>query len=401
MADNLIVTTPHTSVDLPRTTMSTKQRAKTVTIIYRFLPQYRLDFFNRLRKALADKGIVLRLVYGKSSSVPRGDEVDVAWGTPVASRRLRMAGRELVWLSLPPDVYNSDLVVMMAENRILNNYVILAKTLVGKNKLAFWGHGVNFQSKRTGIGNRLKRLYSTRVKWWFAYTEGVKQIVAGMGFPADRISVLNNAIDTQSLIREAQNTSPETLSALRDKLHIGEGPIGLYCGGMYKEKRLEFLLQTCDAIKQKIPGFEAIFVGAGEQAALIKAYCAAREWAHYVGPQFGLARVPYFLIADVFLMPGLLGLAVLDCFALRLPLATTSFPYHSPELSYLVNGHNGVITADTHEEYLAGVCQILTSPSLKTRLEEGCRTSATIYTLENMVAAFVHGVEQALELINR
>jgi glycosyltransferase involved in cell wall biosynthesis len=377
-------------------TMSTKHRSRTVTVIYRFLPQYRLDFFNRLRQALADRGVILRLIYGKSSPAPRGDEVDLAWGTPIINRKFRIAGRDLLWQSLPGDVYDSDLIILMAESKILNNYVMLAKALFGKNKLAFWGHGVNFQSERNSMGNRVKRLYSTRVKWWFAYTEGVKQIVAGMGFPANRISVLNNAIDTQSLMREAQSIAPELLHALRNKLHIGEGPVGLYCGGMYTEKRLAFLLQTCDSVKKLIPGFEVIFVGSGEQANLVKEFCDGREWAHYVGPQFGLARVPYFMISDVFLMPGLVGLAVLDCFALQLPLATTSFPYHSPELAYLIDGDNAVITSNTPEDYTTGIVEILNSCELRTRLKEGCRTAANIYTLENMVDAFVHGVEQAL-----
>jgi glycosyltransferase involved in cell wall biosynthesis len=379
-------------------TMSTKHRSKTVTVIYRFLPQYRLDFFNRLRKALADRNVILRLIYGKSSPAPRGDEVDLAWGTRIINRKFRIAGRELLWQPLPSDVYDSDLIILMAESKILSNYMMLAKALFGKNKLAFWGHGVDFQAERNSIGNRLKRLYSTRVKWWFAYTEGVKQIVAGMGFPADRISVLNNAIDTQSLVREAQRIQPEALQALRNKLHIGQGPVGLYCGGMYREKRLDFLFQACDSVKQQLSGFQVIFVGSGEQAALVKEFCALRDWAHYVGPQFGLARVPYFMISDVFLMPGLVGLAVLDCFALQVPLATTSFPYHSPELAYLINGHNAVITSNTPDDFKAGVVQILSSPELRTHLKEGCRTAANIYTLENMVDAFVHGVEQALEV---
>jgi L-malate glycosyltransferase len=38
------------------------------------------------------------------------------------------------------------------------------------------------------------------------------------------------------------------------------------------------------------------------------------------------------------LMPGLVGLAVLDAFADGIPRVTTVIEYHSPEIEYLVPG---------------------------------------------------------------
>ena len=77
---------------------------------------------------------------------------------------------------------------------------------------------------------------------------------------------------------------------------------------------------------------------------MVEGFCSSREWAHYVGPLFGQARVPYFLLADVFLMPGAIGLAVLDCFALQLPMLTTTFRYHGPERAYVIDQVNGIVT---------------------------------------------------------
>ena len=50
-------------------------------------------------------------------------------------------------------------------------------------------------------------------------------------------------------------------------------PVGLYCGGMYKEKRLDFLLESCKIVKQNIPNFEMIFIGAGPESNKIKECC--------------------------------------------------------------------------------------------------------------------------------
>jgi hypothetical protein len=45
--------------------------------------------------------------------------------------------------------------------------------------------------------------------------------------------------------------------------------------------------------------------------------------------------VPYFILSKLVLMPGLVGLAVLDASALEVPLVTTAVPYHTPELTTL------------------------------------------------------------------
>ncbi len=46
---------------------------RTVTIIYRALPQYRVDFFESLRNRLAAERITLKLVYGKNRVCPKQD----------------------------------------------------------------------------------------------------------------------------------------------------------------------------------------------------------------------------------------------------------------------------------------------------------------------------------------
>jgi L-malate glycosyltransferase len=378
--------------------MSQRNEPKQVTIIVRFLPQYRVDFFNGLRLALSNRGICLDLIYGKNSEVSRGDEVDLEWATALKNRTCRFGEVELYWQSVPKRVRQSDLVILMQENKMLNNYALLWKSLFNnRRRLAFWDHGMNLQAESNSLGNRFKRLYSTKVDWWFAYTEGVKQFVRQIGFPEQRITVVENAIDTRALVRESAKIGSHELDAFRRQSGLGSGPLGIYCGGMYKEKRIEFLLQACEAVRQRVPTFEMIFLGTGTDAPLVKAFCSRHQWAHYPGPLFGLARIPYFKVANVFLMPGALGLVILDAFALETPLVTTSFPYHGPEFEYLRHGENGILTADNLDDYVSGVIAAVSCGDLRTKLQEGCRRSASHYTVENMIGNFVAGTENALE----
>ena len=285
---------------------------------------------------------------------------------------------------------------MEQANKLLINYLLMVLGKVSKKRFAFWGHGINLQDDPDSIRNRFKKLYSKQCDWWFAYTDNVKKTVVRLGFDENKITVVQNAIDTKTLV-EAYNQIPvHKLSIIRAELGLAKGPVGLYCGGMYKEKRLDFLLATCEMIRQNIPGFEMIFIGAGPDGNKVKKAAEIHKWIHYLGPKFGVERVPYFKLADVFLMPALVGLAILDTFAMQTPIITTNYPFHGPEIEYLVNGKNGLMVSYTLEEYSQKVIEILNNEVFLQELREGCRVSAFQYTLENMVFNFVKGIKLCL-----
>lgn len=373
-----------------------QQPKKIVSIVYRFLPQYRVDFYSELRERLREKNILLNVYYGKNKNVPKRDEVDLDWGRPIKNWTLRLGRQEFYLHPIPASLWPSDLLILAQENRMLTNYILWACALMQGRKIALWDHGINHQAAPGSIGNRFKRLYSTRASWWFAYTARVARIVADMGFPQERITVVANAIDTRALIREAEKFSEADILQIKAKLGITGGPVGIYCGGIYKEKRIDFLLEACRRIKKLAPGFEVVLIGAGPEAEKIKRFQAGRHWVHYLGPRFGGERVPYFKMAQGFLMPGAVGLSILDCFALETPMVTTPWAHHGPEIEYLIHGENGIVSGDSVEEFAAAFVKTVQEKETLKRLRMGCRKGAQQYTLENMVGNFGEGIEKAL-----
>ena len=122
------------------------------------------------------------------------------------------------------------------------------------------------------------------------------------------------------------------------------------------------------------------------------------SWIKYIGPKFDQEKVPYFMLSKLFLMPGVVGLAVLDAFALAVPLVTTAVPGHGPEIGYLDDGTNGVVVqqAQSPVAYAEMVTDLLRDEERRQLLVAGCRAAADIYTVENMVERFAIGVSQAL-----
>ena len=378
--------------------MKIKQK---VAIIYRYIPQYRYGFYERLRNRLFDEGVELILIYGQPGANDRlkGDAVEIPWGIKLRNRILRIGRTELYWQPAMKYIWDADLVIVEQANKLLLNYYLILMNVLGCKKIAFWGHGKNFKStSRNKTSELIKKWISSKVFWWFAYTEKCAQIVRENGFPPDQITVVQNAIDTKNLIDSRKKMSTEQINELKEALHIKGSKVGLYVGAMYNERKLDFLLESCNLIRSYVRDFEMIFIGKGKDQQSVEIMAQENQWVHYIGPKFDDEKIPYFALADVFLMPGSVGLAILDCFALEVPLITIEDPDHGPEMEYLKNGVNGIIVKDVYkpDQYAQAVSQILGDEEIHKSLIEGCKKSAEKYTLEQMVENFTQGVLKAI-----
>lgn len=371
---------------------------KKVAIIQRTLVQYRREFFEGLKNALAEEGVELTLIYGKQNNDEglKNDAVELAWSKYIPNKTLKFGNSTLVWQPCLNELKDKDLIVVESANKLILNYLLMIKRRFSNTRLGFWGHGRNKQDTLNSFANQFKYLFLKQCDWWFAYTSGVKDFLIEKGYPQAQITNVQNAIDTQFIQQEyAQTTDLET-TALKKELGIESDQVGIFCGGIYPEKRIDFLLESCLRVKQEVPDFHMIFIGSGIDATKIIQAAAQYPWIHYVGPKFGKDRVKYFKISALFLMPGLVGLGILDAFALETPIVTTRYEFHSPEIEYLEDGKNGLIVDNTITHYSKAVAQLLLSAQYKQMLEY-CRYSAEKYTIENMVENFKMGILKAMQ----
>ena len=372
---------------------------KKVLIIQQIIPEYRNAFFNLLKTELEKEGIELNLIYGNNSdsykSLNASCELD--WGSVVINKRFKIGKLQLCWQPVTKLLKDKDLIIVEKSNKLLLNYYIIIARNFWKNKLGFWGHGKNLQAKPNGMANKFGLLFLKKCDWWFAYTKSVKEYLIKNNFPANKITVVQNAIDTLSLQNQLSGITDIEIKKLKNKLGISGKKIAIFCGGMYPEKRINFILESCFIIKKDIPEFEIIFIGAGVDSEIVKKACDSNKWIHYVGPKTGADRLKYFKIASIQLMPASVGLGILDSFALETPIITTDCEFHGPEIEYLVNGKNGIITKNTLEEYSRTIIEILKEDKYLP-LIDGCKKSANQYTVEKMVSNFKSGILQCLEL---
>jgi glycosyltransferase involved in cell wall biosynthesis len=373
----------------------------TVAVCQIRLTHYRVPFFEALRTKLEETGIRLLLVHGQPapSEVGRNDTGTLSWAMRVENRYLRVAGKDLVWQPLFAHAKSADLVVVTQENRIVSNYPLLARRGFGGPKVAYWGHGANLQSTApAGLKERWKRYWLMRVDWWFAYTAMTVERVANSGFPRERITDLENAVDTTALADHLAAIEPSETDSLRRRLGWEAGRIGLYLGSLYADKRLDFLFEAADRLHAGDPAFRLLIVGDGPMRERINRACAERAWCAWVGAKTGRDKAMCLALADVLLNPGLVGLGILDSFVAGVPMVTTDCGIHSPEIAYLRQQENGLMTGNAMDAFVAGVRRVLGDEAYRSRLVAGCREAAGHYTIENMARNFLAGILKALAL---
>lgn len=370
---------------------------KKVLIVVAHLHKYREDFYELLREELLRSGIELHILYGKSQNLKK-NEIDLPWGKVIRHKQIKVGPVTFVWQPALQYLNEMDMIIVQQANKLLLNYYLILFRKLHGIKMGYWGHGINRQNDVDSFANKFKKMIIRYTDWWFCYTPGVKNLIVEHGFDPERATVLYNAIDTNKLADGYRALTDEDLLKVKRELNLQSDHVGIFCGGIYKEKRIRFLVEAADKVREEIRDFELIVIGAGPDSSVLEELASNRPWIHYVGPKFGASRIPYFKAASVFLMPGLVGLAILDSFALETPMVTTEYPYHSPEIEYLVNGVNGAISANNMDAYAAEIVSLLNDNGKLECLKKGCRETSGLYTVERMVKNFKEGVEGCLKM---
>jgi len=380
--------------------MSPTARAQ-VAFLTDGMSHYREAFYILLQKRLAAEHIELNLIYG-TGSTPHNIAGDIPWAH---KSPLKRAG-SFLWLPSLDLTRDSDLVILPQVLRHLHLYAYLVRRLRKKQKIALWGHGKMYSARPMNhYLVKFKEFVSRRCDWWFAYTERSTRVVnEEIGYPAQRITTVNNAVDTRALAQTQNALTVSQLLELRARLGMTSSNVGIFVGGMYHNpnhtKRLPFLVDCCLEIRKRVPNFEMIFVGGGPEQHVIEQAAAAHPWMHYVGIQKGVHAVPYWALAKVCLNPGLVGLGILDCLAVGVPLITSNVPYHSPEIHYLKPGVNGLMINDDNDPriFADNAIALMADDGRRAAYAQAGRVTVMGLTNEAMVEHFTQGILGCLEL---
>ncbi|MEE9321750.1 MAG: glycosyltransferase family 4 protein [Granulosicoccus sp.] len=355
-----------------------------VVFVQKFVPHYRLPFFERLRSELAARDIGFELIYGPPDPYEKS-KVRMEfpeWGRQVNSRIVKIAGRYLYWQGAIKHVRRNDLVVVEHAAKLIDNYLLYAASRLGYIHYSYFGHGENFQTKHElGVSRAVKKAMLRKVSRWFAYTEISRQSLLRQEVDDTLITVVNNTLKTPDL---GEVSFEKTANQF------------LYIGGLYADKRLDLMLDAATRVAAQVEDFKLHVVGEGPLQHEIESAAVNSPWLRYHGALYGVERDKMLASSQAILMPGLVGLVAIDSFHFRCPVITSDVGQHSPEIAYLERDVNALIDskAGNAETYAQLMLRFVQEPGLAERLQSACADSAGRYTIENMVENFIAGVTE-------
>ena len=271
----------------------------------------------------------------------------------------------------------ADLVITGHENKyLMNSWLFLLSSLQLKT-VALWGLGPCMEEDQSRMSHWLREKALMATDWYFGYTSGIVPYLTQHGVSGDRITEVQTAIDTGELRKSLESITEDEVDQAKSRLGIATGPVGIYCGILEPTKHIPFLIDAARVVRQRVPNFQLLIVGTGPDRTWLEETARANPWIHYLGQKFDRDKALALRMADIFVLPGRVGLAILDSFAAGLPLFTTDIAIHGPEASYLIDGYNGRKTAHRVQAYADAVVEVLRSPLLLERLRQSALATAS------------------------
>jgi len=372
---------------------------KRVLIIEPEMMSYRVPFYAKLHAALHDREIALRVAYSErpAADLSRQLTPDLPPEYGVKVRAVRGPGQRIIFQPLFREAVRADLVVVDQANRFIQNHLLIAASLMGLKRVAYWGHGRSRQANR--FSEWYKRRILNCVDWWFAYTHGTREYLVASGVNRAKITTVGNSIDTEELRANLSSISEQELDRERARLGIDlNSLVGIFCGSLYGLKSVPLLLEAAKLIKSRIARFHLILIGGGGPRNDAGQYLPSPpDWIHCTGPRFGREKACLLRLANVFLLPGAVGLAILDAFVAGLPLVTTDIPCHGPEIEYLEAGKNGLIVGSSVRVYADAVLDLLSDPQRLKSMSVAAKETSKRYSIDYMVDNFCDGIKRCLQ----
>jgi glycosyltransferase involved in cell wall biosynthesis len=297
------------------------------------IPHYRVPIYNYLTAYL--KRQRFELVVGSEGVQPNSPH----------QVQFRLFEMPLSTLSVARLVYREqiDVVIMFVDMRHLYLFptYAIAKGLL-RRKMVWWGQGRDLLAvKKVRIKNLAYSTEHLLCDSIILYAEHLRKYVSAR-FQA-KVFIANNTLCMES---------PSPISQERKRAILAEHQIttrkNIICvGRLQRRKRLEKLIMAVRQLNRADVGVILV----GPDADGVMGELQGRN-VYSIGSLYGQDKIDLLLAADIYCLPGAVGLSIVDAFHCGLPFVTEEGD-ESAEIMYLRDGINGFIVPRDNVEALA------------------------------------------------
>ena len=304
-----------------------------VTVIYPFVPHYRVPVFNELLRA---KRLEYRIVAGATAQQPSLLLAGEAEIPDLRTIRNRWCGKALFQPAAIAYALRrpSDVTVMLGDVSYVSNWLVAAILRLRRRRVVFWTIG--WHRPETGFRRRVRLSYYKLANQLFLYGTVGRQVGLQAGYPAARMWVIGNSLAGPSAplpAAIATDRAPETVGAvIRPNAN----------------KRLDLLLRAVAALRAEGRDVNVLIAGDGpELPALRKTAAALSVPLSTPGAIYEERRLrEIYEVLRVTVVPEAVGLTAIQSIAFGTPVITAGDPYKQmPEYEAVKPGVTGDLYA--------------------------------------------------------
>ena len=317
------------------------------------IPHYRVAIYGYLSKYLKERGFDLLVTSdGLQAENPHNAEFNYA--------QMPLSVLSIAGLILREKI---DVIIDYMELRHLYLFptYLIAKGILGK-KVIYWGQGGDLADRGSKIKNLAYGVELALSDAIILYAEHLKKYVPKRFHK--KLFVANNTLFFNHSGLRTGVTRENVLS----KYGITTRKNIICMGRMQKRKRLEQIAKALEHMERRDIGL--ILVGPDEEGVLD---ALQGENIYKLGPIYGEEKFDLLCSADVYCLPGAVGLSIIDAFHCGLPFVTEGGD-ESAEIMYLKNGVNGFIVERGNTEEMSRKLELLLdNDSIRREFSEAAR----------------------------
>jgi glycosyltransferase involved in cell wall biosynthesis len=231
--------------------------------------------------------------------------------------------------------------VITGEPHCLSTWLILLINILTGRKTYLWTHG--WYGNESVTKKFIKKLFfglSTKV---LLYGNYARKLMIEEGFKPDKLVTVYNSMDIESQLEIRKNLKQNKIY----KQHFNnEFPVLLYVGRIQKRKKIEVLIEALNELHKSGSLYNLIIIGSGEDEKrskeLVSSYCLD-QYVWFYGACYDESVLGNQIFnADLCVVPGDIGLAVMHSFVYGTPVVThNNFSKHGPEFEAITPKETG------------------------------------------------------------
>ena len=370
-----------------------------VAIVYRVVQGWRAPVFERLSEIYD-----LKVFYGcdfpgtKVVSIPRPHLFCSKKMFSIPIQFKRKSGNMLLPFSpfLFFDLCTSrpDVVVCEGASNFLNNISVFIYCKLFRKSMVQWGLG-EIRGKERGTVRKLLDPFiqpiERRANAIICYSTYGKEYFRSIGVADEKIFVAVNVVDTDKRLREIREYDLLNAGSIRKDNNFNI----VFVGAMEPNKRIDVLLKTLSQLSLEYKNVRLHLIGDGAARQELEKLCRdleIEEQVHFHGSVPG-PLAPKLRSMDVFVMPGLGGLAISDALCHGVPVLCGIGDGCEGDL---INGRNGKVLEDTEVSTLVKELRgLLESPSLVSEMKKEAEKTVDYFNINS----YINSISSAIEFV--